>query len=69
MSNLSGMSTAGWSSGLRSRIQNKRSLVQIPVVSRGGFVMNNYSWSRYILLSILVIYVRFMYIYPLPSYP
>jgi hypothetical protein len=27
--------TAGWSSGLMSRLQNQRSRVQIPVVSRG----------------------------------
>jgi hypothetical protein len=27
--------TAGWSSGLKSRLRNQRSRVQIPVVSRG----------------------------------
>jgi hypothetical protein len=29
------LTTAGWSSGLRSRLQNQRSRVRIPVVGRG----------------------------------
>jgi hypothetical protein len=29
--------TAGWSNGMRSRLQNQRSRVQIPIVSRGFY--------------------------------
>jgi hypothetical protein len=51
--------TAGWSSGLRSRLQNQRSRVQIPVVSR-GFCENKYTCSR-----VMAVYV---YYYPYNGY-
>jgi hypothetical protein len=59
--------TAGWSSGLRSRIRNQRFRVQIPVES-GGYVMNKITLTHKSWLFIfIIIYVRFMYLYPLFS--
>jgi hypothetical protein len=46
------LSTACWSSGLRSRLQNQRSPVQIPVVSR-GFCDENYT-----CLQLMAVYIQ-----------
>jgi hypothetical protein len=40
--------------GLRSKLRNQRSLVQIPVVSR-GFFNENYTCSRVMAICIIII--------------
>jgi hypothetical protein len=49
--------TAGWSSGLRSRLWNQRSRVQIPIVSRGFC-----DGQLHLLTSLLFIIINITYI-------
>jgi hypothetical protein len=54
--------TASWPSGLRSRLRNQRSRVQIQVVI-GVFVMNNHTCSR--VMADIYYYQYNLYMYDL----
>jgi hypothetical protein len=64
--------TAGWSSGLKSRLRNQRSRVQIPVVSRGFCdlqldLLTSHS-CLYTYIDINITYIMYdLYVYPLSS--
>jgi hypothetical protein len=56
--------TAGWSSGLRTRLRNQRSWFQIKFKVSRVFVMNNYTCSR--VMAVYIYYYQYnLYMYDL----